>query len=129
MKRSFPLILFFTLSFVCLSAQDVFLQDESQSVEEKARALTENYQPELVMTGTQTRLFERKVGEFLIRGDEIKKMDISTRDKLHLLGQLSAQESAEIVNILSRPQVKRYMKIKSALQPIAMVVDTVKNKK
>lgn len=123
------LLFFFLLSVASLSAQDIFLQEESQSIEEKARVLTEAYQPELVMTGTQTRLFERKLAEFLIRAEKIKKMDLSTRDRLHLLRQLSVQESEEMVNILTRPQVKRYIKIKPGFQPIAMVVDSVKSKK
>lgn len=129
MKLSITLLFFLLFAVVRLSAQDVFLQDESQSTEEKARALTEDYQPELVMTGTQTRLFERKLGEFLIRSEEIKKMNLSTRDRLHMLRQLSAQENEEMANILTRPQVKRYMKLKPDLQPVAMVVDSIENKK
>lgn len=129
MKRNFPLVLLFFFTVLSLSAQDVYFQEASQLTEDRARALTENYQPELVMTGKQTRLFERKLTEFLIRADEIKKLDLSTKDRLHLLRQLSAQENEEMANILTRPQVKRYMKVKQGIQPIAMVVDTVENSK
>ena len=81
------------------------------------------------MTGTQTRLFERKLGEFMIRSQNIKEMDISTEDRLYLLRDLSEQETEEMTNILTRPQVKKYVKVKPRLQPIAMVVDTVNKKK
>ncbi len=130
MKRSVPLIILLLFTVIGIRGQDAFLQnDESQATEKKARVLTEDYQSELVMTGSQTRQFERKLGEFLIRAEKIKKMDLTTRDRLHLLRQLSAQENEEMANILTRPQVKRYMKIKPKLQPVAMVVDSIENKK
>lgn len=116
------------LSAVAALGQDPFLQEGSQATEKRARAITENYQPELVMTGTQTRLFERKVSEFLIRADKIKQMELPIREKMQLLQELSLQENGEMANILSRPQVKRYIKVKSNIQPIAMVVDSVKTK-
>ncbi len=130
MKTRVPLIILLLFMVVGIRGQDAYVQNnESQSTEEKAKVLTEDYQPELVMTGSQTRLFERKLGEFLIRAEKIKKMDIPARDRLHLLRQLSAQENEEMANILTRPQVKRYMKIKPKLQPVAMVVDSIENEK
>ncbi|MGB7394312.1 MAG: hypothetical protein WA913_07965 [Pricia sp.] len=125
MKNIIVTLFFILFAATGLSAQDIFLQDENQSVEEKSRVLTEAYQPELVMTGTQTRLFERKLGEFMLRAEEIKAMDASTEERLRLLGELSEQETEEMANILTRPQIKKYVKVKSELQPIAMVVDSV----
>jgi uncharacterized protein (DUF1778 family) len=129
MKRKFLILFLFLLTVAAVSAQDVFLQEGDPSTEEEARTLVEHYQPELVMTGTQTRLFERKLSEFLLRAEKIKAMDISTEDRLHMLHQLSEQETEEMTNILTRPQVKRYVRLKPKFQPIAMVVDSVKSKK
>lgn len=121
------------LCIILLSAniaygQDPFLQEGNQTTEKRARVLTEKYQPEIVLTGTQTRLFERKLSEFLIRADKIKRMELPVKDRMQLLQELSVQENAEMANILSRPQVKRYVTVKSKIQPIAMVVDSVKTK-
>lgn len=112
-----------------INAQDTYLQEESQSVEERAKVLTKKYEPELVMTTDQALLFEKKLGEFLIRSNEIKQLNRPVKEKLQLLQELSAQENSEMANILSRRQVRRYAKVKSKLQPIAMVVDSVENKK
>ncbi|MDT7830558.1 hypothetical protein RQM65_17955 [Pricia sp. S334] len=128
MIRYIGILVIVFASFGTIYGQDPLLQEGKITTEEKARELTEKYQPELVMTGTQTRLFERKLSEFLIRAEKIKKLDITTEDKLHMLRQLSAQENEEMANILTRPQVKRYVKIKTELQPVAMVVDSLSKK-
>lgn len=128
MIRNISIFVIAFVSFGTIYGQDPLLQEGKITTEEKARDLTERYQPELVMTGTQTRLFERKLSEFLIRAEKIKKLDITTADKLHMLRQLSAQENEEMANILTRPQVKRYVKIKPGLQPVAMVVDSLSKK-
>lgn len=129
MVKNILLLFTIVLSAGTAYGQDPFFQEGSQETEKRARALTEKYQPELVMTGTQTRLFERKVSEFLIRADKIKQTELPIKEKLQLLQELSIQENGEMANILSRPQVKRYVKIKYNIQPIAMVVDSVKSEK
>lgn len=130
MKKLLDFILLSMFGFLALSgnAQDTFFQKGNETSEERARLLTEAYQPELVMTGDQTLLFEKKLEEFLIREEEIKGLDVSPEDKLVLLTQLSEQQTAEMSNILTRPQLKRFTKVKYKLQPIAVVVDTVETK-
>ncbi len=129
MVKNFLILFTIILSAVTAYGQDPFLQEGSQATEKRARALTEKYQPELVMTGTQTRLFERKVSEFLLRAEKIKQTELPVNEKMKLLQELSIQENGEMANILSRPQVKRYVTVKSNIQPIAMVVDSVKSGK
>ena len=128
MIRYIGILVLSILSVGTMHGQDPFLQEGKQTTEERARDLTEKYQPELVMTGTQTRLFERKLSEFLIRADEIKNLDISAEERLYMLRQLSAQENEEMANILTHPQVQRYINIKPELQPVAMVVDSLSKK-
>ncbi|MGB6153354.1 MAG: hypothetical protein WBG48_15350 [Pricia sp.] len=129
MRKNILILILTIMGLSSINAQDTYLQEESQSVEERAKVLTKKYEPELVMTTDQALLFEKKLGEFLIRSNEIKQLNRPVKEKLQLLQELSAQENSEMANILSRRQVRRYAKVKSKLQPIAMVVDSVENKK
>lgn len=128
MKRDLPILFIILLTTIHVSAQDVFFQEGTPSTEQKARALVEEYQPELVMTGSQALLFEQKLSEFLLRAEKIRKMNLSTKDRLHMLSQLSEQETQEMVNILTRRQLKRYMKVKPKIQPITGVEGLTENK-
>lgn len=107
-------------------AQDTFFQSGNANTEEQAKALTKEYQPELVMTGDQTLLFEKKLEEFLIREAQIRELDLSVADKIHLLTKLSEQQQAEMANILTRPQLRRYARINATIQPLPVVVDSIK---
>jgi len=116
--------------FVCqpILCQDTYFQDESEDIETLSRILTEKYQPELVMSSDQTLLFEKKISEFLIREKEIKtRQSLSVRQKMRLLKRLSRQETAEMGNILTRPQLRRYKKVKRRIQPVMITVGTTGN--
>lgn len=116
--------LFFGLSLTFVTAQDPFFQQARPEIEEAARALTEKYTPELVLSSNQLLPFQSKVTEFLIRKTTIDDLpDRSTKEKLRLLKKLSKQENAEMQNILTRPQLRRYIKVKKRIQPIYVVVE------
>jgi len=125
--RNYWSFFFLALSWVTVGAQDTFFQEGNEISEAKAKELTETYQPDLVMDRQQTLLFEKKIEEFLIREMRIQRTDISLEDKLFLLNQLREQQTAELANILTRPQLRRYMKVNNRIQPVAVVVDTVKS--
>ncbi|HET8736919.1 MAG TPA: hypothetical protein VFM69_09995, partial [Pricia sp.] len=61
MKGGLAILLIILFTTARVSAQDTFFQEGNPSTEQKARALVEAYQPELVMTGTQALLFEQKL--------------------------------------------------------------------
>lgn len=105
--------------------QDAYFQEGSKSSETWARSLTSAYQPELVLRSRQVPLFRKKLEEFLIRENKIQKADISVQDKMALLTQLADQQRAEMSNILTRPQLRRYTKVRREIQPIMVVVDTL----
>lgn len=121
----------FTIFFSMQSVfgQDTYFQEGNKEIELMAIALTEDYQPELVMTSDQTLLFEKKVGEFLIREKKIKsRQDLTIRQRMRLLARLSRQETAEMRNILTRPQFRRYKEVKKKIQPVVMSVGRVSKK-
>lgn len=122
MKKLIIATLILMLCGVSAFAQDPYLQKGSESAENRAVALTKKYQPELVMTGKQTLLFQNKLEEFIIREDKIKEADMSDEDKVHLMARLSEQLSMEMANVLTRPQLRRFNKVKTRLQPVALVV-------
>ena len=117
MKR-FVLLLFMGFTQLAL-AQDPYLQgDPSKKIRQQAKDLVRAYQPELVMDATQALLFEKKVIEFLMREEKIRQLNIPETEKLHLLKLLREQETAEMIDILTRPQLRHYERIKPRIQPI-----------
>jgi hypothetical protein len=105
-------------------AQDAYFQEADQEVHEAAKKLVETYTPELVLSGNQLLQFESKVKEFLIRRSRVDaEQHMTTREQLKLLKRISKQENAEMQNILTRPQLRRYIKIKRKIQPVYVVVN------
>lgn len=122
--KSIVLTLFITFNFIGI-AQDTYLQEENGRAEALARVISEKYNDELSMGAEQKVLFEKKMTEFLIREEKIKEIEMSDRDKLKTLSRLSAQETAEMRNILTRPQWRYYKKLKRKYQPIVVEVGEV----
>lgn len=117
---------FFLLGFSgFLVAQDPYLQEGEKELEKVATDLMRRYQQELGMTVEQAILFRDKVEEFEIRRDEVKTRNLPVKEALRLLGAISRQETAEMANILTRPQLRVYRKLKSSLQPVELVVGQV----
>ena len=101
-------------------AQDPMLQRDDQALEKEAFAITKDYNKELALDGEQVTLFQKKVEEFLIRREDIKER-YSGKRELDALMNLQSQETIEMMNILTQPQMDLYRKIKPRLQPLAEV--------
>lgn len=121
-KLIFNILMILFMGTATVSAQDTFFQDADPKTEAKARELTQKYQGELVMTGDQTLQFEKKLTEFLLRRQKIEAMDITTEDKLFMMNQLAQQEANEMGTILTRRQLRRYLKVQPELQPVQVTV-------
>ncbi len=101
-----------------ISAQDPYLQgDPSPKVEAEAKELLQQYQPNLVMDSNQVLLFEKTLIEYLMRREKIYILDAPEKEKRYLLKKLDRYENGEMSNILTRPQLRYYFKIKRQLQP------------
>ena len=105
-----------------LQAQDPYFQRNNETIEETAKELTKIYNSELALNGKQPLLFQKKVEEFLIREKDIRKQ-FSGKEMLDLLYKLRITETGEMANILTRPQLNLYKKIKSIIQPLEIVED------
>ncbi len=118
MKKILGLLVLF-ISFTSFS-QDPYLQESSVKAKEQAIEITNEYTPELGLSGEQQLLFQQKVEEFLIRRYKIEN-EISGREKLELLYQLQQEETAEMNDILTRPQLLVYKEVKPRIQPLEIV--------
>ncbi|WP_157417834.1 hypothetical protein [Aequorivita capsosiphonis] len=118
MKNIFGLLLLF-MSFSAFS-QDPFLQESNATAKKQAIEITNRYIPELGMTGEQQLLFQQKVEEFLIRRYKIEA-EFSGKEKLNLLYQLQQEETADMQDILTRPQLKIYKQVKPEIQPLEKI--------
>lgn len=116
---TYLLVLLFSTS---LLAQDPMLQKPNESLDEMAKELTFEYNKHLGLNGEQIGLFEIKVEEFLIRRHKIEKQ-LDGREKLRALYTLQEQETKEMANVLTRPQMDVYIKVKPDIQPLELVED------
>ena len=103
-----------------LSAQDVYTQENTEIYEVEATRITQDYNKQLSLGGMQFALFTKKVQEFLIKRDKIEE-GYTGKDKLDMLYRMQKRETLEMKDILTRPQFKVYRRIKSDIQPIAVV--------
>ncbi len=103
-----------------LSAQDVYTQNNTEIHDAEAERITKEYQKQLSFTGDQFVLFEKKIQEFLIKRSKIEER-YTGKDKLDMLYRMQARETVEMKNILTRPQLKVYRRVKNEIQPMAVV--------
>ncbi len=112
-------VLFLFISITAFS-QDPYLQNSNEAAEKQAKEITTNYVSELGLTSQQELLFQQKVEEFLIRRNKVEA-EFSGKEKLNFLFQLQQEETAEMSDILTRPQLKVYKKVKPKFQPLDKV--------
>ncbi|WP_299336546.1 hypothetical protein [uncultured Psychroserpens sp.] len=105
-------------------AQDSMLQSNNEQLEDKAVKITQTYSDQLSLTGKQFMLFQKTVEEFLIRREKIENA-YKGKEKLKLLYEMQEVETKEMNDILTRPQLDLYKKIKLEIQPL----DKVEEKK
>ncbi len=103
-----------------LSAQDVYTQENTEIHEVEAERITKEYNKQLSLGGMQFALFTKKVQEFLIKRAKIEE-EYTGKDKLDMLYRMQIRETLEMKDILTRPQLKVYIRAKGDIQPIAVV--------
>lgn len=118
MKTVFQmLILFISLAAF---AQDPYLQKPNPEATKEAITLTDRYNLELALTGEQKLLFQQKVAEFLIRRQKVEE-NLTGKEKLDFLFQLQEEETAEMADILTRPQLQVYKEVRPDIQPLEVI--------
>ena len=115
-------IIFILSLFIGFTAfsQDPVFQKSNANAEEEAIKITNSYDLQLSLTEKQELLFQQKVQEFLIRKSKIEDK-FSGKEKLDLLYQMQQEETTEMNDILTRPQMVVYKKVKPSIQPLETV--------
>lgn len=126
MKTFFQMLVLF-ISFSAFS-QDPYLQKPDPEATKEAKKLTDRYNLELALTGEQQLLFQQKVAEFLIRREKVEE-NLNGKEKLDFLFQLQEQETAEMADILTRPQLQVYKQVRTDIQPLEVVNKEIVKKK
>ncbi|GAA4272005.1 hypothetical protein GCM10022258_12990 [Aquimarina gracilis] len=104
-------------------AQNPFTQNSHDiKIKKEAEKLSRKYDKRLGMIEDQLLKFEIKVEEFMINEKKIRESDLSTKEKINALRGNYAKETADMNDILTRPQYKLYRKLKPKFQPIDPVV-------
>ncbi|NND25430.1 MAG: hypothetical protein HKO00_05340 [Flavobacteriaceae bacterium] len=114
------LLILITILTVNAYGQDIYFQKPNRKLGKQAKALTLKYNKQLALDVDQELLFEEKIHEFLIRAEEIKKK-FQGKEKLDMLYVLQQRETLEMHDILTRPQLLLYKRIKPDMQPLEVV--------
>ena len=101
-------------------SQDVYFQQSNPEAKKEAIEITNLYNDQLGPTGEQELLFQQKVEEFLIRRYKVEN-EFSGKEKLNILLGLQKEETAEMDDILTRPQLELYKTIKPNIQPLEII--------
>ncbi|WGD34514.1 hypothetical protein [Olleya sp. YS] len=101
-------------------AQDTYTQKNTEVFDKEAQQITNAYNKQLALDANQFLLFEQKVEEFLITRQTIES-NFKGKEKLVRLFNMQQKETAEMGDILTRPQLELYKQIKSDIQPLDKV--------
>ena len=110
------------LGSVYTYGQDPFYQEPTPEAEELAKPLVLEYSKELGLSGEQELLVQQKLIEFVMKKEGVRNSTKSAKEKLQFLNQLNQIETGEMANILTRPQLMKYKKIKPMIQPTKPIV-------
>ncbi|WP_378175437.1 hypothetical protein [Aquimarina sp. SS2-1] len=121
MKHIVNMLIFF-LSTIAFAQNPMTQNMEDPQLEKQAKELAQKYDDQLGLTEKQILLFENKIEEHLINSKKIRNSNLETKEKIAQLKINYAQESRDMGDILTKPQLDLYKKIKPKLQPINPVV-------
>lgn len=116
----------YTLALALIFTMSSFSQgyppvdDGSTKTEVMASEIANAYDKQLSMTSEQKALFKVRVEDFLIRRKEIMA-STSGKDQLNALVNMQAEETLAMNDILTRPQMDVYKRIKPQIQPLKIV--------
>lgn len=99
---------------------------ETPEVRAKAEKLTEIYNAQLGLDGSQLPVFENKVADYLTLAKEIRSA-YKGKEALDKLTKLMVKESLEMKDILTRIQYNEYKKIRQSIQPLKIVEPSEKD--
>ncbi|MBD0776425.1 hypothetical protein HPE56_01360 [Maribacter sp. ANRC-HE7] len=111
------ILLFSALLLAQIGSANTILQDGDALIKAKAKELTKKYTAELGLEADQLADFEQTLTGYMVKKSKVGKLNISESDKVVMLKQLTSQENEDMAAMLSKGQLKKYLKAKAKLQP------------
>lgn len=105
-------------AFTFTSAQEELLTTVTPEQEKAAEELAMKFDDELSLTEMQLIKFQDKIETYTAYRDRILNAEYSLEKKNRLLRAYYVEESREMGDILTRPQLFKYRKVRSELQPL-----------
>ena len=124
--KKYSLILAFAFTLSSFSQGYPPVEDASSKTEVIASEIANAYDRQLSMTAEQKALFKIRVEDFLIRRKEITASK-KGKEQLDALVNMQAEETLAMNDILTRPQMDVYKRIKTEIQPLKIVEPTKDN--
>ena len=115
MKRI--ILLFTALLLTQIGTANTFPQEGDSVIKAKAKELTKKYEAEIGLEADQLDVFEKTLAGYLMKRAKVGQLNVSDSDKLVMLKQLASQENEDMEALLSKGQYKKYVKVKTKLQP------------
>lgn len=116
------LTLLLALFVTCIAtAQELDATDPTPQQDQKAYKLTQVYNDELSLTGKQMRYMKDKIAKFMVKQNDILTSDRTVADKNTLLEAFYVEETKEMADILTQPQMKVYKNVKPNIQPLVQL--------
>ncbi len=111
------ILLFSVLFLTQIGSANTILQDGDAMIKAKALELAKKYTAELGLGSDQLADFEQILTSYMLKKTKMGKLNIPESDKAVMLKQLAIQENEDMATILSKGQLKKYLKAKVRLQP------------
>lgn len=94
-------------------SQSIMQGDPDPEIEERAAETTDMWARELGLTNKQEILMEKKIIEFAMRRKELLNSKMNEAAKKERLIVLQEEERADMADILTQPQLDRYLVIQA----------------
>ncbi|SIS70589.1 hypothetical protein SAMN05421766_103504 [Zobellia uliginosa] len=115
----FLVVLVFFCGILFAQAQTFYALQIDRNIREKARDITAEYQPSLVMGAEQALDFQSTVAKYLVKRKSIEdNANMSEGEKRHHLKTISKHESFEMADVLYPYQYQEYLRVKPEIQPL-----------
>ncbi|RZT00059.1 hypothetical protein [Aquimarina brevivitae] len=116
------IVLLFLITSMTSFGQNTIYQDSDPKLAKEAKDLAYKYDKQLGLTEKQLLTMEKKIEEYLIKEKKIRNSNLSIENKILAIKQNWADESADMSDLLTRPQLQLYEQLKTEYQPIEPVV-------
>ena len=111
-RNKFLAVAFFLMAFFTVTeshSQNMLQGDPDPEIEQRAAETMEMWARQLGLTGEQEILMEKKIIEFEMKRQEVLNSKMNEAAKKERLIVLQEEENADMADILTQPQLDRYL--------------------